>query len=135
MTNATTRTRLFDPLKLLTLGRATVASSGLFAPNLFAKVFRMNAVGTPAIPMIRMFAVRNALLAAGLARLSAFSAPRTFIGINVLVDAVDAIALIAAGRRHEIPRFTTVVGTWVALSAVGMGAAAFADSRDETSTS
>ncbi|WP_078322926.1 hypothetical protein [Mycobacteroides chelonae] len=108
------------PLKLLILGRTLVASGSLLTPNLFARAFRMEAAGTPAIPMGRMFGIRNALLAFGLARLGAFTAPATFLKLNVLTDAA---VLVAAGRRGEISKVTSTLGTVVALSAVVVGAA------------
>lgn len=114
------------PLRLFILGRSIVASGSLLTPNLFARVFRIEAAGTPAIPMGRMFGIRNALLAFGLSRLGAFTAPGTFLKLNILTDAVDAAVLVAAGRRGEIGRFTSIVGTTVALSAVAAGAASLA---------
>ncbi|WP_423488178.1 hypothetical protein [Mycobacteroides sp. PCS013] len=115
-----------NPLKLLILGRSIVASGSLLTPNVFARVFRMEAAGTPAIPMGRMFGIRNALLAFGLARLGAFTAPSTFLKLNVLTDGVDAAVLVAAGRRGEISKLTSTLGTTVALSAVVLGAASLA---------
>ncbi|AGM31010.1 Uncharacterised protein [Mycobacteroides abscessus] len=114
------------PLKLLIVGRSLVASGSLLTPNLFARVFRMEAAGTPAIPMGRMFGIRNALLALGLSRLGAFSAPGTFLKLNVLTDTVDAAVLVAAGRRGELSKVSSTLGTAVALSAVVVGAASLA---------
>ncbi|MBF9318533.1 hypothetical protein [Mycobacteroides chelonae] len=113
-------------LKLFILGRSTVASGSLFAPYLFARLFRMQIAGTPAVFALRMFGIRNAVLALGLARLDAFTVPRTFLGLNVVVDAVDAVAIAAAGRRGEISKLTSTLGTTVALSAVVLGAASLA---------
>lgn len=115
-----------NTLKIFILGRSVVASGSLLTPYLFARVFRIQAAGTAAIPMGRMFGIRNALLALGLARLDAFTAPRAFLKLNVLVDAVDAVALISAGRRGEISKLTSTLGAGVALSAVAMGAASLA---------
>lgn len=114
------------PLKLLIVGRSLIASGSLLAPNVFARVFRMEAAGTPAIPMGRMFGIRNALLALGLSRLGVFTSPGTFLKLNVLTDAVDAAVLVAAGRRGELSRTTSALGAAVALSAVVMGAASVA---------
>ncbi|KRQ28842.1 hypothetical protein AOT83_08770 [Mycobacteroides sp. H001] len=113
-------------LKLFILGRSTVASGSLFAPYLFARLFRMQIAGTPAVFALRMFGIRNAVLALGLARLDAFTVPRIFLGLNVVVDAVDAVAIAAAGRRGEISKLTSTLGTTVALSAVVLGAASLA---------
>lgn len=114
------------PLKLLIVGRSLIASGSLLTPNVFARVFRMEAAGTPAIPMGRMFGIRNALLALGLSRLGVFTSPGTFLKLNVLTDAVDAAVLVAAGRRGELSRTTSALGTAVALSAVVVGAASVA---------
>jgi hypothetical protein len=111
------------PLKLLIGGRIGVAITCLFTPRVFARVFRMDTAGTPAIALGRMFAIRNAALAAGLLRLDAFAAPRAFLKLNILIDLVDAIALIAAGRRHEISTTTSILGTSTALTAVAYGTA------------
>ncbi|QCH25950.1 hypothetical protein [Mycobacteroides salmoniphilum] len=114
------------PLKLLILGRTLVASGSLLTPNVFGRVFRMEVAGTAAVPMGRMFGIRNALLALGLSRLGAFSAPGTFLKLNVLTDAVDAAVLVSAGRRGEISTLTSTLGTAVALSAVAVGVASLA---------
>jgi hypothetical protein len=114
------------PLRLLITGRVGVAAIALFAPQFFAKIFRMETAGTPAVALSRMFAVRNASLAAGLWHLDAFNTPRTFLKINILIDFVDAMALIAAGRRHEISSTTSILGTATALTAMAYGAAALA---------
>ncbi len=114
------------PLKLLIVGRSLVASGSLLTPNVFARVFRMEASGTPAIPMGRMFGIRNAMLALGLSRLGAFTDATTFLKLNVLTDAVDAAVLVAASRRGELSKTTATLGTAVALSAVVMGAASLA---------
>ncbi|OAT71023.1 hypothetical protein AWB85_01700 [Mycobacteroides immunogenum] len=114
------------PLKLLIVGRSLIASGSLLTPNVFARVFRMEAAGTPAIPMGRMFGIRNALLALGLSRLGVFTSPGTFLKLNVLTDAVDAAVLVAAGRRGELSRTTSALGTALALSAVVVGAASVA---------
>jgi len=114
------------PLNLLTGGRTVVAAITLLTPRVGARMFRMDAEGTPAIVMGRMFGVRNAALALGLLRLDTTTVPRSFMSINVLIDVVDAAAMVVAGRRGEISTTTTVLGTGVALSAAGLGAAALA---------
>lgn len=119
------------PLKLLIGGRIAVAVICFFAPRVFAAIFRMDTTGTPAIALGRMFAIRNAALAAGLLRLDAFTAPRAFLKLNVLIDLVDAIALMAAGRRHEISTTTSILGTSTALTAMAYGTAAVAKRAEQ----
>lgn len=115
-----------NPLKFFILGRSVVASGSLLAPYLFFRAFGIQVAGTAAVPMGRMFGVRNALLALGLARLDGFAAPRTFLKLNVLIDAVDAVALASAGRRGEISKLSSALGTGVALSAVALGVVSLA---------
>ena len=54
------------PLKLLIFGRASVAITSVFTPRVFARRFRIQTAGTPAVVLGRMFGVRNAALALGL---------------------------------------------------------------------
>jgi hypothetical protein len=112
------------PLKPLIGGRIAIAITCLFTPRVFARIFRMDTAGTPAIALGRMFAIRNVALAAGLLRLDVFTAPRAFLKVNILIDLVDAIALIVAGRRHEVGTTTSILGTSTALTAVAYGTAA-----------
>ncbi|QLY28314.1 hypothetical protein [Nocardia huaxiensis] len=114
------------PLKALIAGRILVATSFLFTPRVVARAFGMKSEGTPAIAMGRMFAIRNAALAAGLANPRWFTAPKAFLGVNILMDAVDAAAFLAAGRRGEFGPRTTVLTTTVAVSAVLAGVGALA---------
>jgi hypothetical protein len=77
-----------------------------------------------------MFAVRNAILAAGLLHLESFTAPRVFVTLNVLADAVDAVAFLAAGQRKEISATSAALGAGISLSAVAAGAAALLKGHD-----
>ncbi|MGC7304186.1 hypothetical protein RA993_22370, partial [Mycobacteroides abscessus subsp. abscessus] len=56
----------------------------------------------------------------------AMSAMIDFLKLNVLTDAVDAAVLAAAGRRGELSKVSSTLGTAVALSAVVVGAASLA---------
>lgn len=112
------------PLKLLITGRLVVAATHLFTPKLVARIFGMSTGGTPAVAYGQMFGIRNAALALGLIKLDRFSSPADFIRLNILMDAVDAVAWMAAGRRKEVTGVTAVMAPGVALSAVGAGTAA-----------
>jgi hypothetical protein len=112
------------PLKMLITGRIVVASTHLFTPTLVARIFGMRTASTPAVAYGRMFGIRNAALALGLMKLDNLPAPAHFIRLNILMDAVDAAAWIAAGRRREVTGLTTVTAAGVALSAVAAGTAA-----------
>jgi hypothetical protein len=107
----------------LTIGRFIVAATHLFAPRLTTRFFRLTATGTPAIAYARMFAIRNVALGLGLLRLDSFTRPQQFLAANIVIDAVDAAAFLAAGRRGEISRTSTALATTVALSAVVAGTA------------
>jgi hypothetical protein len=114
------------PLNILTGMRFTIAVIATLVPRFGSRLFRLNGEGTAAIPMARLFGVRNAVLGAGLLRLDAVTSPRTFVGVNILIDVVDALALVAAARRGEIPQSGAVLGGGTALLATGLGAAALA---------
>ena len=111
-------------LKMLITGRIVVAATPLFTPTLVARIFGLTTAGTPAVAYGRMFGIRNAALALGLIKLDSFPSPRDFLRLNILMDAVDAAAWIAAGRRKEVAGSTTLMATAVALSAVGGGTSA-----------
>lgn len=112
------------PLNALTAARFAIATVATVFPRAGSRLFRLNGEGTAAIPMARLFGIRNVVLAAGLLRLDAVTSPRTFVGVNVLVDVVDALALVAAARRGEIPVSGAVLAGGTALLATGLGVAA-----------
>ena len=112
------------PLKMLITGRIVVAAAHLFTPTLVARIFGMRTAGTPAVAYGRMFGIRNAALALGLTKLDSFPSAADFLRLNILMDAVDAAAWIAAGRRKEVAGLTTVLAPGVALSAVVAGTSA-----------
>jgi hypothetical protein len=89
------------PLSVLAAVRLALAVTAVLVPRTGARLFRINAEGTPAVAMGRMFGIRNAALAAGLLRLDSINAPRGFVLINIVVDLVDALAL---SRRASPPR-------------------------------
>jgi hypothetical protein len=109
-------------LNVLAGARGTLAAVALLAPRIGARVLGIDADGTPAIVMGRLFGIRNAALAAGLLRLDAIAVPRAFILLNVLIDLVDAGAFVAAGRRREIGAAATMLGTLLALTGATLGA-------------
>jgi hypothetical protein len=110
---------------ILAGARGALGAVALCAPRFGARLFRIDADGTPAIVMGRLFGVRNAALAAGLLRLEATTGPRSFVLVNVLIDLVDASAVVAAGRRREVGTTATVLGTALALTGASLGAASF----------
>ena len=112
-------------LNILTGTRGALGVTALLTPRIGARMFRIDADG-PAIVMGRLFGIRNIALAAGLLRLEATTVPRPFLLVNVLIDLVDASAFAAGGRRAQIGRPATVLGTALALTGAALGAAGFA---------
>jgi hypothetical protein len=123
------------PLTVLAGARLGLALTALLMPRAGARLFRMEAEGTPATAMGRMFGIRNAALAAGLLRLDVITAPRGFVLINVVVDLVDALSLFAAGCRGEIASAATVLGNGAALTGAALGVAGLAALPDQRPTS
>ena len=116
----------FLPLNLLTGARIMISVLAVLTPRIGARIFRMDVEGTPAVAMGRLMGIRNAALAAGLLRLDTMAVPRTFVGLNVVVDLVDAVALVDAGRRRELEPAGAALATGIALTAAGLGAAGLA---------
>lgn len=112
-------------LDILTGTRGALGLVALLAPRIGARLFRIDADGS-AIVMGRLFGIRNVALAAGLRHLEATTNPRSFLGVNVLIDLVDAIAFVAAGRRAQIGGFAALLGTALALTGAALGATGFA---------
>lgn len=110
----------------LITGRTTLAITSLVAPQRSLRLFQVPGDETPAPMIWRMFGIRNGALAVGLSNLEQFRSPRRFVALNVLIDFIDALAFIAAGRRREISPTGRNVTTAVALSAVVAGAVTYA---------
>lgn len=109
-------------LKTLITARLFAGSVHLLAPRWASNVIGMPATGTPGVVYARMFGVRNLLLAAALTRLDRFEDPRPFLALNVLTDAVDAAAFVAAGKRQDITLKAAAIGAAIAVSATTLGA-------------
>jgi hypothetical protein len=78
----------------------------------------MKVQGTPAVGYGRMFAIRNAAPGLGPLRLDTVTNPQAYLKLNVVMDAVDAVAFVASGIRRDVAPRTSVLSTAVALSAV-----------------
>ncbi|MEU4418822.1 hypothetical protein [Nocardia salmonicida] len=111
-------------LKALIAARIFAGSVHLLTPRWSSNLIEMPATGTPGIVYARMFGVRNLLLAAALTRLDRFDDPRRFLAVNVVIDAVDAVAFLAAGQRRDISPKAAAIGTAIAVSATTLGALA-----------
>lgn len=112
-------------LNILAGTRGALGAIALLTPRIGARMFRIDADGS-AIVMGRLFGIRNIALAAGLLRLDVTTVPRPFLLVNALIDSVDASAFAAAGRRAQIGRPATVLGTVLALTGAALSAAGFA---------
>ncbi|MGI5430294.1 hypothetical protein [Streptomyces sp. CA-179760] len=109
------------PLYFLIFGRIFAAGTHLFAPKWAMRLIGVNAAGTAAIGYGRMFGIRNAVLAVGLLNLDSFSSPATFVALNVLIDAVDAVSFYTEGRQKDISAKSATQGTAISLLAVTFG--------------
>ena len=109
------------PLKALIAARIFAGSVHLLTPRWASNLIEMPATGTPGIVYARMFGIRNLFLAAALSRLDRRDDPRRFLNINVITDAVDAVAFAAAGRRKDISPKAAAIGTAIAVSATTLG--------------
>ncbi len=117
--------RMTGPTGYLAGIRTTLGVAALTAPRVTSRVFGVDPVRQPAIPYLaRLFGIRDVVLALGLARIDDLRSPRGFLLVNVLVDVTDAASGLAAGRRRELPRVTTVMVTVPAVVAAGLGVAA-----------
>jgi hypothetical protein len=112
------------PLQILIGVRIFASAVHLFVPRWSTRLIGMDATGTPAITYARMFGIRNAILAVGLLHLESFTTPTAFVGLNVLVDAVDAVAFLAAGLKKDISTKSAALGVGISLFAVALGTAA-----------
>jgi hypothetical protein len=122
-----TKEALPGPVAALVGVRSGLAAATLLAPRLTVRVFGVDPAHQPAVVyMARLFGVRDACLALGLARLDAVGDPRAFLRLNLLVDLTDATAGLAAAVRRELSPRTVAMVTAVAAVAIGLDVAAVA---------
>ena len=93
------------------------------------RLFGLDVAGNPQAPYLaRLFGARDAALAYGLQTTSGATRAQ-WLKIGVACDLADALAGIFAGRKGELPAFTTVLVTATALTAAGLGVAALQDTQ------
>lgn len=114
----------------LITGRTTLAVSSLAVPLHVLRTMRVPGDGTPAPMFLRMFGIRNGLLALGLTNLDHIKNPKRFVALNVITDFIDALAFVDAGRRGEVTRTGATVTTAIAMSAVAAGLITWANLPD-----
>jgi hypothetical protein len=104
--------------------RGAIGAGSWLTPRLAGRLFGLDPDGNPQAAYLgRLFGVRDAALAYGLA--SSTGAQRAlWLRIGIACDAADAVAGILAGRRGELPKFTTVLVTATAVGAAALGIAA-----------
>ena len=110
-----------NPALGLAAARIVVGGVALAAPDLGAKLFRLDPAANRQLPyMTRLFGSREILL--GAATLAARGAVRrNLVLAGVLVDAADAAAAYQSGQDGALDRSTTVSLTAPALAAVVAG--------------
>lgn len=110
--------------------RTAIGVSAWVAPRLAGRLFGLDVAGNPQAPYLaRLFGARDAALAYGLQTTSGSSRTQ-WLKIGIACDLADALAGIFAGRRGELPAFTTVLVTGTALTAAGLGVAALQNPTD-----
>ena len=105
---------------MLSAGRAAIGAGAWLAPGPAARLLGLDAGAEPRLALlVRLFAIRDLALAAGL-RLSHGQSRRLWLGLGIVADAADAAAGVLASRGGD----TTLRVTAPALAGVGMGVAA-----------
>lgn len=119
------RLRGVDPVAALAALRLGFGVAGLAAPRLTARLFGVDAQEQPTVPFaLRLFGARNLVLGVALLRLDRVGDRRGLLTANLLVDVSDALAAVAAGRRGELSRTTTVLVVLPASVEIGLGLSA-----------
>src|SRR5689334_16613954 len=108
-------------LLLLTGGRIAVGGGTVLAPRTTGRLFDIDTRSNPAMPYVgRLFGGRAVLMAVLL--LGSRGAERTRqLRAGVVVDVVDALAALAAGRRHELSRRAAAGAFGAAALEAGLG--------------
>ena len=104
--------------------RSAIGVGAWVAPRLSGRLFGLDPENNPQAPYLaRLFGVRDAALGYGLS--TSRGAQRSlWLRIGIACDLADAAAGVFAGRRGELPKFSTVLVTGTALGAAALGVAA-----------
>jgi hypothetical protein len=104
--------------------RGAIGAGAWLAPRLSGRLFGLDPAANPQAAYLgRLFGVRDAALAYGLST-GTGSQRAAWLRIGIACDLADAAAGIFAGRRGELPKFTTVLVTATAIGAAALGVAA-----------
>ena len=104
--------------------RSAIGIGAWVAPRVAGRMFGLDVAGNPQAPYLaRLFGARDAALAYGL-QTTQGSSRAHWLRIGIACDLADALAGVFAGRRGELPGFTTVLVTGTAIGAAALGVAA-----------
>jgi hypothetical protein len=104
-------------------GRAAIGVCAYMAPKLTGRLFGLNPAANPQAPYLgRLFGVRDAALAYGLATSSAGTRGH-WLKVGIACDLGDAVAGILAGRSGQLPKLATVLVTTTAFAVAAAGVA------------
>jgi hypothetical protein len=107
-------------IPLLSSGRAAVGVGGWLAPRLSGRLLGLDGPSAAqARLVVRLFAVRDLALAAGL-QLSRGESRRLWLQLGIACDAADGVASLLAGAEQR----SMLALTGPALLGVGLGVAA-----------
>ena len=98
---------------------------GWLAPQKMAKVFGLDAIDGTSEYLLRLFAVRDAGLAALLAT-SSSEQRALHIKVGIAVDSLDTVAGAIALVTRKVPARAALLATLTAALAAGLGASALA---------
>jgi hypothetical protein len=117
------------PVNGLALGRIAIGLTALAAPDVAAKLFRLDAARNPQLPyMSRLFGSREVVLGA-VTLLARGAARRKLVAVGMAVDAADGFAGYDAMRTGSVSRRVGLGLTIPAVGAVVAGAVGLATER------
>ncbi len=120
-----------DAVKALAGVRILIGVSSWLTPRVAGRLFGLDAKSNPQSPYLaRLFGVRDIALGIG-ALASEGDARRLWLVAGLACDGADAVAGVAGGARGYLPKFTSVLVTGTALTALGLGAAALNGEPDQ----
>lgn len=118
-----------NPALGLAAARVVVGGAALAAPDLAARLARLDPAGNRQLPyMTRLFGSREIVLGAA-TLLSRGTTRRNLVLAGIAVDAADAVASYLAGQARAVDRQTTVTLTAPAVVAVAAGVAGLRGGR------
>jgi hypothetical protein len=107
--------------------RIAIGTASWVTPRVAGKLFGLDARANPQSPYLaRLFGARDIALGIGVLS-SEGDARRLWLVAGLACDVADAAAGAAGGLRGYLPKFTSVLVTGTALSAVAIGAAALGE--------